>query len=193
MSRRPAPAFTLIELLVVIAIIAVLVGLLAPALSGARDAGRSAACLSNQRQMGAAWALYAGDFADRAMPLGDESGASEIVYWWGFRWEYVRDTWEWNGSSWARKSLTGPSARYFHAMTYDARREETVLFGGRDFVGLKRDTWIWRNGAWSSIFLSTPAARRNHGLAWDIPRQQVLLFGGASGSMLRDTWNFRSR
>ncbi len=83
---RPAtrPAFTLVEVLIAIAVAALLVGLLAPALRGARGAAQEAVCLSNQRQLGAAWALYAGDFAGRAMPLGDEAApGAEAVYWWG--------------------------------------------------------------------------------------------------------------
>ncbi len=54
--------FTLIELLVVISIIALLVALLLPALKTARDAARSAQCLSNQRQAGIALKIYADDF-----------------------------------------------------------------------------------------------------------------------------------
>lgn len=51
-------AFTLIELLVVIAVIALLVGILLPALSGARQAGRRVACLANIRSIEIAHTLY---------------------------------------------------------------------------------------------------------------------------------------
>ncbi len=62
---HPSFGFTLIELLVVIAVIAVLVAILIPCLSRAREAGRRAACLSNLRQMQAAWQMYADGNADR--------------------------------------------------------------------------------------------------------------------------------
>lgn len=54
--------FTLIELLVVIAVIALLMGILLPALNVAREQGRRAACMSNMRQVGLALTLYQADY-----------------------------------------------------------------------------------------------------------------------------------
>jgi prepilin-type N-terminal cleavage/methylation domain-containing protein/prepilin-type processing-associated H-X9-DG protein len=59
---RRGRGFTLVELLVTIAIIAVLAGLLLPALASAKHAGRKASCISNLRQVGIAVHAYASDF-----------------------------------------------------------------------------------------------------------------------------------
>jgi prepilin-type N-terminal cleavage/methylation domain-containing protein len=73
-------AFTLIELLVVVAIIALAVSILLPTLGAARESGRTTRCLSNLRQLGLGWVLYADDHDGRAMPLADDGS---LVFWWG--------------------------------------------------------------------------------------------------------------
>jgi len=71
-SQPRRSGFTLVELLVVIAIIALLIGLIMPALGATFDSARVALCLSNQRQIGIAITTYANDFDDY-LPYGPES------------------------------------------------------------------------------------------------------------------------
>jgi len=88
-SSRKA-GFTLIELLVVIAIIAILAAMLLPALKMAKEMGKQATCVSNLKQFGYAFTMYANDYDGFLPPAQDTSGAG--VYWYTLlRPTYLKD------------------------------------------------------------------------------------------------------
>ena len=73
---RAPRGFTLVELLVVIGIIALLIGILLPTLSSARQAANSISCMSNMRQFGMGQAFYIND-NDGYLPIGTFDGVAD--------------------------------------------------------------------------------------------------------------------
>jgi prepilin-type N-terminal cleavage/methylation domain-containing protein/prepilin-type processing-associated H-X9-DG protein len=85
-NRRQRQGFTLIELLVVIAIIAILAAILFPVFAQAREKARSAACISNLKQLGTAAVMYQQDYDGKFVPNfyynGGTSASGGPLYWW---------------------------------------------------------------------------------------------------------------
>ena len=125
-------AFTLLELLVVISIIALLVSLLLPALSSAREAARNALCLSQMRQHGIAQNTYSADFDGHYPQFGGKAVPS-------YR-DWFRSG---GGSNGAQDKIRGPaSAMYVQDyVNAGAQRENQQIFYCPRINWLKGDNW----------------------------------------------------
>ena len=107
--------FTLIELLVVIAVIAILVAMLMPALSSAKEKGRQMVCMSNMKQIGYAFQFYTDENNDYLPAVVDYDG-SALSNWWSRSriWDLIYKypwTWDNNGAVFFASVFSCPTAR----------------------------------------------------------------------------------
>jgi len=94
MDPRKTRAFTLIELLVVIAVIAILMAILVPALSRAKEAAKTVKCQANLRTLTTAWYTYATDNDDRICGSWNYNGGN-----WGSPCDWAWAPWQVNGNA----------------------------------------------------------------------------------------------
>ncbi len=122
------------------------------------------------------------------------------------------DLWAWDGNSWEllhKWSESAPDAspapRSYFAMTYDALRRRTLVFGGQgasgEFLG---DTWAWDGAAWTLVCGGSapacgPSPRRELSMVFDPSRGVTVMYGGIltpgdlsctniSNGVCGDTW-----
>jgi hypothetical protein len=103
-------------------------------------------------------------------------------------------TWEWDGTTWTRKSPTNPGeAQLRHAAAFDSARGRVVLFGG---AAVGESTWEYDGSTWVKLSPKDPeddagpGLRNNLAMAFDAGRHRAVIFGGYNGLAISDTWEW---
>ena len=171
-ARRQARpnAFTLIELLVVIAIIAILAALLLPVLASAKRQANTAKCMSNMKQLGVAFVLFAGDNTE-TYPSAACYGADNSQYAWDTSiHSYIGGNANLGqaalDSGAVDQTLTPPILRCPSDIGPDTYWDAGSTIGRRTYaMNYSSSNWV----GWLAVGTQLPAPTDGVGVAWSAP------------------------
>ncbi len=108
---------------------------------------------------------------------------------------YLNDTWIWNGNSWKKADIKGPSPRGFCAFTFHKERKTIILHGGRGNGGLTHsDLWEWNGKNWKKIEDKSLFKADHHQMVYINNQNSLLAFGGWNGkNVMNDTWIWNNK
>ncbi len=125
---------------------------------------------------------------------------SEVLLFGGIRGGFgsFSDTWTFVGGTWTNitgTASTAPSPRGFVGLTFDARLQQVILFGGREYPNSidYNDTWAFSGGSWTQLLAGNgygPSLRRGSAFAYDPHYGVDVLYGGEDQNFneLTDDW-----